>query len=247
MEKNDNKILGIDSIKVERNGKTIIKGLSLSVNRGKIHAVIGPNGSGKSTLAYTIMGIYKPSTGKIFFEGKDITSHLIHERAKMGITLAWQEPARFEGLLVRDYLSIGGNNIERALKMVNLDPRRCLNRAIDDSLSGGERKRIELASIIMMTPKLAILDEPDSGIDFVSLDDLLNVIVSLKKEGITVLLITHREEVARVADEASLICDGYLVKNGSTWEVTKFFRKMCGKCPSGKYLEVKKNGSPRSI
>lgn len=247
MEKNGNKMLRMDSIKVERNGKTIIKGLSLSVNRGKIHAVIGPNGSGKSTLAYTIMGIYKPAMGKIFFEGKDITDHLIYERAKMGITLAWQEPARFEGLLVRDYLSIGGKNIERALKMVNLDPRRYLNRAIDDSLSGGERKRMELASIITMAPSLAILDEPDSGIDFVSLDDLLNVIVGLKKGGITVLLITHREEVARIADEASLICDGYLVKNGSTWEVTKFFRKMCGKCPSGKYSEVKKSGSPRSI
>ena len=241
-----NKMLRIESIKVERDGKEIIKDISLSIDRGKIHAIIGPNGSGKSTLAYSIMGIYAPSAGKIFFEGKDITNRSISERAKIGITLAWQEPARFEGLSVRDYLSISGNNIEKALKVVNLEPDRYLNRAIDDSLSGGERKRIELASIVTMKPKIAILDEPDSGIDFVSLDDLLGVITNLKKEGITVLLITHREEVARIADEASLICDGYLVKNGSTWEVTKFFRKMCGKCPSGKYSEVK-NEIPRSV
>ena len=241
-----NKMLRIESIKVERDGKEIIKDISLSIDRGKIHAIIGPNGSGKSTLAYSIMGIYAPSAGKILFKGKDITNHSISERAKIGITLAWQEPARFEGLSVRDYLSISGNDIEKALKVVNLEPDRYLNRAIDDSLSGGERKRIELASIVTMKPKIAILDEPDSGIDFVSLDDLLGVITNLKKEGITVLLITHREEVARIADEASLICDGYLVKNGSTWEVTKFFRKMCGKCPSGKYSEVK-NEIPRSV
>lgn len=241
-----NKMLRIESIKVERDGKEIIKDISLSIDRGKIHAIIGPNGSGKSTLAYVIMGIYAPSAGKILFKGKDITNHSISERAKIGITLAWQEPARFEGLSVRAYLSISGNDIEKALKVVNLEPDRYLNRAIDDSLSGGERKRIELASIVTMKPKIAILDEPDSGIDFVSLDDLLGVITNLKKEGITVLLITHREEVARIADEASLICDGYLVKNGNTWEVTKFFRKMCGKCPSGKYSEVK-NEIPRSV
>lgn len=234
-----NKMLKLESIKVDRNGKEIIKDVSLSIDRGKIHAIIGPNGSGKSTLAYSIMGIYAPSAGKILFKGKDITNHSISERAKIGITLAWQEPARFEGLSIRDYLSIGGDNIEMALRAVNLEPNRYLNRAIDDSLSGGERKRVELASIMTMAPKLAILDEPDSGIDFVSLDDLLGVITNFKKEGVTVLLITHREEVARIADEASLICDGYLVKNGSTWEVTKFFRKMCGKCPSGKYSEVK--------
>jgi Fe-S cluster assembly ATP-binding protein len=240
------KMLKMKSIKVERDGKEIIKDISLSIDKGKIHAILGPNGSGKSTLAYAIMGIYRPSAGKIFFEENDITNHSISERAKLGITLAWQEPARFEGLSIRDYLSIGGNNAERALKAVNLEPSRYLNRVIDDSLSGGERKRVELASIMTMAPKLAILDEPDSGIDFVSLDDLLGVITNFKKEGITVLLITHREEVARIADEASLICDGYLVKNGSTWEVTKFFRKMCGKCPSRKYSEVK-NEFNRSI
>ena len=237
-------ILKLDKVEVERNGSRILKGISLSVERGTIHALVGPNGSGKSTLAFAIMGIYRLSKGRIYFNGEEISKRLIHERARMGITLAWQEPAIFEGLTVREYLSLGGNGkIEDALQMVNLEPERYLDRIMDNSLSGGERKRIELASIITMKPKLAILDEPDSGIDFVTLDELMRVILNLKKEGITVLLITHREEVARIADMASLICDGYLVKNGDTWEVTKFFRKMCGRCIYGKYSEVKSVGS----
>jgi len=233
-------ILKLTDIEVKRNGKGILKGISLSIEKGMIHALLGPNGSGKSTLAFAIMGVYELSKGNVYFEGKDISRKPIHERARLGITMAWQNPATFEGLTVKEYLSIGGNaNVEEALRMVNLDPARYLDRVMDSSLSGGERKRIELASVVAMKPKLAILDEPDSGIDFVTLDELMRVISDLKKEGITVLLITHREEVARIADRASLICDGYLVRSGNTWEVTKFFRKMCGRCEYGRYSEVK--------
>jgi Fe-S cluster assembly ATP-binding protein len=239
-------MLDIKNLILERDKRRILHGVNLKVGEGVIHAIIGPNGSGKSTLAYVLMGCggYEPTEGEIFFNKVDITKSDITKRAKLGITLAWQEPARFEGLTVRDYLSIGGgNDVEEALRMVNLNPGRYLDRIIDEKLSGGERKRIELASIITLKPKLAILDEPDSGIDFVSLKDLLDVIVELKKDT-TILLITHREDVAAISDKATLLCNGYVVKDGDHREVTEYFREMCKACPTEKYSGVKeKHGS----
>lgn len=234
-------MLTIKNLRLRRDGKTILHGINLEVSRGEIHAIIGPNGSGKSTLAHALVGCrgYEPIEGEIIFNGTTITNLSITERAKLGITLAWQEPARFEGLTVADYLSLGKkNDVKEALRMVNLNPDRYLNRFIDQTLSGGERKRVELASIITLKPKLAILDEPDSGIDFVSLNDLLTVIVKLKRDT-TILLITHREDVAAISDRATLLCDGYIVKDGTPQEVTKYFREMCKICPSEKYSEVK--------
>ncbi len=237
-------MLAVKNLVLERDEKKILKGINLNVCNGEIHVIIGPNGSGKSSLAYMLMCCrdYKPTQGKIFFNDKDITDLGITKRAKRGITLSWQEPARFEGLTVEDYLSLGRENnkaeIEEALRMVNLNPKRYLNRFVDHKLSGGERKRIELASIVVLKPKLAILDEPDSGIDFVSLTDLLDVMIKLKKDT-TILLITHREEVAQIADRATLLCDGYIVKDGSPLEVTEYFRDVCKSCPTEKYSEAK--------
>jgi len=233
-------MLTVKDLVLEREGRRILHGVNLAVNEGEIHAIIGPNGSGKSTLAYALMGCrgYEPTEGNIIFNDTDITKLSITERAKIGITLAWQEPARFEGLTVNDYLSLGKKNgVKEALEMVNLNPERYLNRSIE-TLSGGERKRIELASIVTLKPKLAILDEPDSGIDFVSLNDLLELMIELKKDT-TVLLITHREEVAAISDRATLLCDGYVVKDGTPSEVTKYFRDVCKVCPSEKYSEVR--------
>jgi Fe-S cluster assembly ATP-binding protein len=150
----------------------ILNKTSFGVKEGSIHAVIGPNGSGKSTLAYCIMGLenYKPSSGKIYFDGIDVTEMSITERAKLGITLAWQEPARIEGLSVKKYISLGikekvnlKEKVKEALEIVNLPPEKYVNRCVDETLSGGERKRIELAAVIAMKPRLIILDEPDSG------------------------------------------------------------------------------------
>ena len=153
----------------------IVNNISFGVKERSIHAIIGPNGSGKSTLAYTIMGLqtYKPSQGNIYFDGVDITDLSLTDRAKLGITLAWQEPARIEGLTVKKYVSLGiedKSNVKEktieALNIVNLEPERYVDRNIDESLSGGERKRIELAATIAMRPRLIILDEPDSGLSY---------------------------------------------------------------------------------
>jgi Fe-S cluster assembly ATP-binding protein len=178
----------------------------------EVHALLGTNGTGKSTLACLIMGCggRRPTSGNIVFDDKVINDLNIHERAQLGITMAWQEPARFEGISVRDYLTIKNKDRDPSscLEMVGLHPELYLHRMVDKSLSGGERKRIELASLLAMNPRLAILDEPDSGIDMLSTQDIINVIQAFKQAGSSVLLITHREEVALIADRASQVCKG---------------------------------------
>lgn len=233
-------ILSIKNIKLKRDGKELLRGVDLEVGECEIHSVIGPNGAGKSTLAYLLMGIggYSPEEGSVHFNEEDITQFTITQRAKHGITLAWQEPARFEGLTVHDYLSIGAggtgkvseNTLRHALEMVDLSPDKYLHREVSEALSGGERKRIEMASILTMKPKLAILDEPDSGIDVVSLKEVVALIQDLKKNGSSVLVITHREEIAAASDKASLMCDGMIVKTGSPAEISDFFIKKCKPC-----------------
>ncbi|MFX0035464.1 MAG: ATP-binding cassette domain-containing protein [Candidatus Hermodarchaeota archaeon] len=213
----------------------IINKISFGVKEGSIHAIIGPNGSGKSTLAYTIMGLnnYKPTEGNIYFEGIDITNMSITERAKLGITLAWQEPARIEGLSIFKYISLGikdklkvKERIIEALEIVNLEPERYMNRTIDESLSGGERKRIELAAAIAMRPRLIMLDEPDSGLDFIVIEDFLNIFGKIKELNMTILLITHREDIGIVADYGTLIWRGDAIL---TDEFPKVMVKYCAK------------------
>lgn len=209
--------------------RRIIDGLSLAIHAGEVHALIGTNGTGKSTLACLIMGCggSLPSEGEIIFDGRPIDGLAIHERANLGITMAWQEPARFEGLTVREYLSL--KNHQRApavcLSKVGLEPSIYQDRLVDKALSGGERKRIELASILALKPRLALLDEPDSGIDMVSTGDIIGVIEALKKEGTAVLLITHREEIARIADRASLLCGGRIICTGPPETVADRYRE----------------------
>jgi Fe-S cluster assembly ATP-binding protein len=241
-------ILKVEKISLTLDGRQILKDLSLSIKAGTIHSILGPNASGKSSLAYALMGCcdYFAQSGNIYFMGEDITYHPLYKRAKMGLTLAWQEPARFEGLTVNDYLSIGikGKNddlIKEALEFVLLKPEEYLNREVDKTLSGGERKRIELASVFAMRPKLAILDEPDSGIDILALDHIINLIKELKRKGTTALLITHREEVSSIADKTSLLCTGTIVKEGGTEEVGKYFKEKFIPCPTRIYPGVENN------
>lgn len=158
----------------------ILDRLDFTIRPGEIHALLGANGSGKTTLAYLLMGCdgYVPTAGTVTFEGTDLFSLKMHERTKLGLTLAWQEPARFEGITVREYLTLGHSesNPKPVLVQVGLDPERYLNRRVDKALSGGERHRIELASVLAMKPTLAILDELAAGIDMLSINHIINVI-----------------------------------------------------------------------
>ncbi len=233
-------MLNLTNIELTINGKKILHDLNLEVRKGEIHSILGANGTGKSTLSSVIMGLngYQVKGGQILLDGEDITNLPIHERAKRGITLGWQEPARFEGLTVGEYLRIS-NKFSRdgflspreCLLKVGLAPELYISRAVDGTLSGGERKRIELASVLAMKPKLAILDEPDSGIDSLSIDHIVDVIKTFSRTGSAVLLITHHEEVATIADRASSLCDGTVVKTGEPAAVAKFFRNHCEECP----------------
>lgn len=227
-------MLEIRSLELTLNGKPVIDGLDFKVKEGKIHGLLGVNGTGKSTLADLIMGISYPDEGSIIFEGQDITRYTITDRARMGITLAWQEPARFEGLNVWEYLSVSRNldstEIDNYLWVVGLPPAEYLNRAVDASLSGGERKRVELASVMAMKPKVAILDEPDSGIDVISLPHIMNGITEMSRQGSAVLLITHSEEAVTVAEELSIMCAGKIINSGPPREMCQWFKNNCSAC-----------------
>ncbi|NWG87905.1 MAG: ABC transporter ATP-binding protein [Hydrogenophilaceae bacterium] len=235
-------LMSLVGLRLALQDKTILDGLDLELATGEIHGLLGANGSGKSSLAYAIMGCegYRPSAGKVVFEGRRIDDLPMHERARLGITLAWQEPARFEGLSVQDYLRIAAHEteVEDCLRRVGLDPGEYAERAVDKTLSGGERKRVELAAVLAMRPKLAILDEPTAGIDLLSLDALIAVIETLKTAGSTVLLITHQAEVAAHADRASQLCGGRIVCQGNTARVLEHYRnRVCRRC-DGKTCHV---------
>jgi Fe-S cluster assembly ATP-binding protein len=228
----------VQKLQLTLNGKPIINDFSLHVDKGEIHGILGENGTGKTTVANLIMGTnsYKPTAGKMTFEGEDITKLSVSQRAQRGITLAWQEPARVEGLAVRDYLALSRHNgqadrIENYLLMVGLEPAQYMERDIDATLSGGERKRIELASVLAMRPKLAILDEPDSGIDIVALPLLLNGIIEMNKQGASVLLITHSERVTEIAKRVSILCAGTIIRTGPPAESSQWFKNNCLTCP----------------
>lgn len=228
-------LLETKNLTYETNDKKILHDFSLTIGESQVHALLGTNGTGKSTLAYLIMGCegYKPNSGEIIFQGKVINDLKIHERAGLGITMAWQEPVRFEGISIKDYITLKSNDVNPShyLEMVGLHPELYLHRMVDRSLSGGERKRIELASILALNPKLAVVDEPDSGIDMLSTQDIINVINAFKKNGSAVLLITHREEIALIADMASQLCGGKIVCSGSPGKVAEYYKsRQCLVC-----------------
>lgn len=228
-------LLELDDITYRTSERLILAGLSLTVAAGEVHALLGTNGTGKSSLAYLVMGCegYAPSQGAIVFAGQTINRLKLYERARLGISLAWQEPVRFEGLSVQKYLLLRekDGDAATALRLVGLEPELYLRRMVDKSLSGGERKRIELASLFALRPRCAILDEPDSGIDMLSTADILNVIEAFKERGTAVLLITHREEIALQADRASQLCGGRVVYSGTPAEVATFYKeRRCHLC-----------------
>lgn len=229
-------IIEIRNVSLSLDGKKILNNLSMDIWEGHIHAIVGPNGAGKSTLAYTIMGLsgYRNFEGDILFDGISIKDKNIDERARLGITLAWQEPARFEGLTVRNFIRAAAKDknedaIESTLNKVGLSGEY-LNRAVDHTLSGGERKKIELASILAMEPRVVLLDEPDSGIDVESLERIFDALKFFKNAGATVVMITHSPTVLQHAEHAFLLCHGEVVKKDVTRNIMPFFSDKCMPC-----------------
>ena len=205
--------------------KQILKDINLTLD-DRFVAFTGPNGGGKSTLAKVIAGILKPTSGKIYLDGEDITELSVTERAKKGVSYAFQQPVRFKGLTVHDLIKIAvGKNIKVAeacayLSEVGLCARDYLNREVNASLSGGELKRIEIATILARATKLSIFDEPEAGIDLWSFGNLIKVFEKMheKTQG-NILIISHQERILNIADKIVVLADGQVQNVGKKEEV----------------------------
>ena len=209
------------------NEKTIIDDVSFTVKDDSFVVITGPNGSGKSTLARLIMGIEKPSAGRIFFDGEDITDKSITERANMGISFALQQPVKFKGIQVIDLLRLAAKkklSVSQAceyLSFVGLCARDYVNREVNASLSGGELKRIEIATLLARNTKLSVFDEPEAGIDLWSFQNLIRIFENMQKEikDSSIVIISHQERILRIADEIVLLSGGTIKKQGSVEEI----------------------------
>ena len=210
------------SYDVEQDGdnKGILHDIDLKINE-RFVAITGPNGGGKSTLAKVIAGIYTPTQGKILFNGEDITALSITDRARRGISFAFQQPVRFKGLTVKDLITLAsGKDIGVAeacnyLSEVGLCAKDYIDREVDASLSGGELKRIEIATIMARGTALSVFDEPEAGIDLWSFTNLIQVFEQLhKKINGSILIISHQERILNIADRIIVLADGKVVNDG---------------------------------
>ena len=205
----------------------IIRDISLHIDANKFIVITGPNGGGKSTLAKIIAGIETPTSGTITFQGEDITGLSITDRAKRGIGFAFQQPVRFKGLTVLDLLRIAsGKQITIAeaceyLSEVGLCAKDYIHREVNASLSGGELKRIEIATILAHDVKLAIFDEPEAGIDLWSFQNLIRIFEKMREstQDRTILVISHQERILNIADEIIVLADGKIEKQGSKEQI----------------------------
>ena len=205
--------------------KDILKDVSLEIS-DRFVAVTGPNGGGKSTLAKVIAGIYQPTEGQIFFNGEDITNKSITERARMGISYAFQQPVRFKGLTVRDLVSLAAGKtlsvteVCAYLSEVGLCAREYVDRDVNASLSGGELKRIEIAMIMARGTAFTVFDEPEAGIDLWSFNNLIQVFQKMyEKHSGSILIISHQERILNIADTIVVIADGEVRRVGPRDEV----------------------------
>ncbi len=226
----------------EKGTVKIINDISLTLDDGKFVVITGPNGSGKSTLAKIIMGIEKPTSGQILLDGVDITNMSINERANLGIGYAFQQPPRFKGMTVRALLSLAhGDELPEDecctyLTNVGLCSKDYLNREVDSGLSGGEVKRIEIATLMARKLKLAIYDEPEAGIDlwsFAMLVDSFKAISKNKHE--SVIIISHQERIMKLADEIIILENGQVKKRGAQEELfSAILSELANECDFGK-------------
>ena len=215
-------------VRDEDGQKEIIKDLSLTLEDNKFIVITGPNGGGKSTLARLIAGVAKPTSGKIYFDGKDITDASITERANMGISFAFQQPVRFKGVQVLDLLRLAAGKMNltvadacKYLSEVGLCAKDYINREVNASLSGGELKRIEIATVLARGTKLSIFDEPEAGIDLWSFQNLIQVFEKMRNaiHDSSILIISHQERILDIADEIVVIADGVIRSQGPKEEI----------------------------
>lgn len=206
--------------------KEIINDLSLEIGDGKFVVITGPNGSGKSTTAKLIMGIEKVTSGRILLDGVDITEKSITERANLGISFAFQQPVRFKGVRVIDLLRMASKKsltVSEACKYlseVGLCAKDYINREINAGLSGGELKRIEIASVLARESRLAVFDEPEAGIDLWSFNNLIQVFERMRRNSdASILVISHQERILNIADEIVVVADGKIAKHGPKDEI----------------------------
>lgn len=208
--------------------KVILDHVSFSINDNVLAVITGQNGSGKSTLAKIIMGIVKPTSGKILYNGKDISKLDITKRAKLGFAFAFQQPVTFKGITVKQLLDIASgkeNAVGEACKIlsrVGLCARDYVNREVNNKLSGGELKRIELAMIVARNAKVNICDEPEAGIDLWSFEALVNL---FKENKGTNIIISHQSRIIEIADKLILLSGGKLIKEGTKEEVMPFIER----------------------
>jgi len=219
-------MLELKNISFVRDNKKILDNINLKLEDDKFYVITGPNGSGKSTLAKIIMGLVKQDSGEIIFKGKDISNYSIDERAKIGIGFAFQQPVKFKGITVYDLLKLSAEKditkIEacKILSKVGLCAKEYVDREINSSLSGGELKRIEIATVAVRNSMLTIFDEPEAGIDLWSFNNLIKIFEDMREitKG-TTLIISHQERILNIADQIILLNSGKLEKVGTAEEI----------------------------
>lgn len=231
-------MLELKDISLSKGGKQILHDVSFKIPDGELVAITGPNGSGKSTLAKIIMGIEKPDKGFILMDGKDITGLSLTERAEHGIAFAFQTPVTFKGITIRKLLELSaGRDLKKFdacqfLSKVGLCANDYITRDVDSSLSGGELKRIEIASVLARNAKVSLFDEPEAGIDLWSFKNLIDVFGELrgKIEG-SIVVISHQERILNIADRVVLLENGTIgnvVKQGEKYSLFTDSIRCCG-------------------
>lgn len=224
------------------NGTPLIQGIDLTIPDQKLVVITGPNGDGKTTLAKLIAGILTPSSGKIFLDEEDITTCSVTARARKGISYAFQQPVRFKGMTVRDLMELAGGTSMTSDKLctllgkVELCVEKYADREIDTGLSGGEMKRIEIASVLAHGGKFIIFDEPEAGIDLWSFTRLVDTFRQMQKEAHMLLIISHQERILSIADEIVVVANGKVRTKGTRNEIlpTLLEDERMARCPLGK-------------
>ena len=219
-------MLEVNHLSIQFGGLRAVDGFHINIEKGQLYGLIGPNGAGKTTVFNLLTGVYKPTEGIIRLDGQDITEFPIAERAKAGIGFAFQQPPRFKGMTVERFLNLAaGEKLSEdtccnLLSRVGLCAKEYLRREIDATLSGGEMKRLEIASVLAKPHKLCIFDEPEAGIDLWSFSMLVKQFEQLHKEKKeTLILISHQERIIRMADRIMVIRDGKVAALGTKEEV----------------------------